>query len=99
LFIDDSFCVELFEICFMGHNLLNELAPLYPRYYEVNVCSTFFERTKKEKRKNVGRPSEFSLTVSEHKKTYIIFISIPLMIYRFSFCVGRMSFAYNEYVE
>jgi hypothetical protein len=63
----------------MLHNLLNELAPLYPRYYEVNVCSTFYERTKKQKRKNRGRPSEFSLTVSEHKKTYVFFICIPLM--------------------
>ena len=63
------------------HNLLNELAPLYPLYYEVNVCSTFLERAKKERRKNMGRSSEFSLTVSEHKKTYLIFICIPLMIY------------------
>jgi hypothetical protein len=60
--------------------MLNEIAPLYPRHYEVNVCSIFFERTKKERRKNVGKPSEFSLTVSEHKKTYLIFIGIPLMI-------------------
>jgi len=66
LFIDDSFCVELLEVYVMRHNLLNDLEPLYPRYYEVNVCSAFLERTKKERRKNMGRPSEFSLTVSEH---------------------------------
>jgi hypothetical protein len=48
----------------MRHNLLNDLAPLYPRYYEVNICSTFLERTKKERRKNKGRPSEFYWTVS-----------------------------------
>jgi hypothetical protein len=99
LFIDVSFCVELLEVYVMRHSLLNDLAPLYPRYYEVNVCWTFLEKTKKERPKNMGRPSKFYWTVSEHWKTYLIFICIPLMADRFSFCVGRMSFAYNEYVD
>ena len=79
---------------------MNELRLLCGRYYKANVCSNLFERPKNERRKNMVRPNdEFSLTVSEHKKTCLTFARISFTITLPSFCLGRMVFACIDCVD